>query len=420
MITFAEAKQKIAQLELVLETEMIPITSAGNRILAINICAQSDVPAWSNSAMDGYALRLEDCSTETQLPISQVIPAGKTHIEDLEPNTCARIFTGAAVPKGANSVVIQENVSINKDGLVSFDTPINLWANIRQQGEEVSIGDVVLKKGTMLDAAGIALCLNAGIRDVEVWKNPVIGIISTGDELVNPQGTQNTLEPGQIWATNTLSLQQIIKETMHLSSIDCGIARDNLKSTIEVFTTAIEQHKCDLIISTGGVSVGDFDVVHTALESLPGCKVDMDFWKVRMKPGKPVAIGMIHTTNKQIPLFALPGNPVSALMGFLQFVRPFLFRKMSHPHPELQEIRAIMGSDINKRGSRLEFVRVRVEKQTHGLVVYPTKSQSSAWMSSFCDANALLPIAPECTFLKEGTEVEIQLLPGLSNWFPIK
>ena len=143
--------------------------------------------------MDGYAVRIEDCGETVNLPVSQIIPAGKTNTTSLMANTCARIFTGAPVPQGANAVVIQENVSIDTNGNISFSTPLNMWANIRQQAEEVALGDIVLKKGTILDASGMALALSAGVRNVEVWKNPVIGIISTGDELVDPEGIQTTI-----------------------------------------------------------------------------------------------------------------------------------------------------------------------------------------------------------------------------------
>ncbi len=418
MISFEDAKSRIKQIPFTLTSESIRVTDAGQRILSSDVIACADIPSWNNSAMDGYAVRLEDYTDSIKLPVSQIVPAGKTNLAPLEPNTCARIFTGAPIPDGADAVVIQENVSIEENGNILFTKPFKRWSNIRLQAEEIAQGTVVLKKGTVLDASGIGLCLSAGVRIVEVWKIPTIGIIGTGDELVDPQGEQTTLSLGQIWATNTLSLQQMFQETLNLPSIDCGIARDNLTSTVDIFTSAILEHQCDLIISTGGVSVGDFDVVHKALNELPNCRVDMDFWKVQMKPGKPVAIGIIHTATKQIPLFALPGNPVSALMGFLQFVRPFLLNKMEHPHPELQRINATLGCDVKKRGSRLEFVRVWLTKEDGVLQVFPTSSQSSAWMSSFCDATALLPIAPNCNFISKGSNVEIQLLPTSGKWTP--
>ncbi len=418
MITFEEAKAHIAQLPLPLAKERLPIWKASGRILATEVCAAQALPAWSNSAMDGYAMRHEDIvdaspTNPVELPVSDIIQAGDTTEYTLQPGTCARIFTGAPTPTNADVVIMQENATVD-GGSIRIENCPNPWNNIRRQGEEAMLGTPILKVGTPLDAATIGLALSASVHEVEVWSLPTIGILSTGDELKDPrQG--GTLETGQIWATNTINVQIALQE-LGIQAKDCGIAKDTLESTRQAFLHALEQVNVDILITTGGVSVGDFDVVHKALEDLPGFEVNMNFWKIRMKPGKPVAIGIIHTPSKTVPLFALPGNPVSALMGFYQFVRPFILSKMHVPQPELPTLRATLGEDFSKRGRRLEFVRVWL-KPVHGeLHAFSTGNQSSAHMSSFADATALLPFPADSHQLHKGQHHTVQCLPTGAKW----
>ncbi len=418
MLSFAEAKERITHLPLPLQTERLPLWQANGRTLALDLYAKQDLPAWSNSAMDGYVFRQEDILNATPetpvcLPLSGTIQAGDTRVHTIAPHTCMRIFTGAPVPQNGNLVIMQENVALTKDGIAIHQCP-KLWNNIRQKGEEAKSGALLLRKGSTLDAAAIGLALSASVHEVTVWKVPNIGILSTGDELKDPrQG--GTLETGQIWATNSINLQMAF-QSLGMNTIDCGIAKDTLQSTTETFIHAIETQQCDMLVSTGGVSVGDFDVVHKALNDLPGYRVEMNFWKVRMKPGKPVAIGVIYTPTKEIPLFALPGNPVSALMGFYQFVQPFVFQKMGMSNPELPTQWVTLGEDFTKRGSRLEFVRVWLQETSTETLAFSTGNQSSAWMSSLADASALLPFPADQTRLAKGTKLQVQRLPGLSKW----
>jgi len=420
MLSFEEAKQRIAQLPLTLNVETVPIWDAFGCILADDIAAVQDLPAWNNSAMDGYAFCQADIlnASETDpvsLPVSGIIQAGDTTEHHLTTGTCMRIFTGAPIPEGADVVIMQENTS-TADNLVTISKCPKQWNNIRRLGEEAKSGNILLKKGTRLDATTIGFALSASVHKVPVFMPPNIGIFSTGDELRNPKDG-GTLKTGQIWGTNAINLQLAFQE-LGITVQDCGIARDTIESTQKTLLHAIENLECDMLVSTGGVSVGDFDVVHKALADLPGYRVEMNFWKVRMKPGKPVAIGIIYTPTKEIPLFALPGNPVSALMGFHQFVRPYLLRKMSVPNPELPTIDVALGQDFTKRGTRLEFVRVWLKRDDDGVHAFPTGSQSSAWMSSFADATALLPFPADETHLAKGCVHRVQLLPSLGRWDP--
>lgn len=417
MITFEQAQAHIFSLPFTPSMETISILDAYQRILATDIHSQTPLPSWNNSAMDGYAVHIDDIQKDVGLTISQIIPAGATEIAPLKRGTCVRIFTGAPVPVGANAVIMQENTVLDGDLVYFLKTP-TLWNNIRRQGEEVASNALLLRRGSVLDATSIPLAISAGIRTVEVWKWPTIGILATGDEIVDPTVSANHNHPldlGQIWGTNTIALQLAFRE-LGCPTIDCGIARDSMDSTISAFHHAIVEQRCDIIISTGGVSVGDFDVVHKALAQIPDCTVDMNFWKVRMKPGKPVAAGRIQHQNKEIPLFALPGNPVSALMGFYQFVRPFLLKSMGHPQPDLPTLQLPLGQDIHKRGTRLEFVRCWLKDVNGTLQVFPTPNQSSAWMSSFSDASVLLPIEPDCQHIPAGTMVTVQRLPKSETW----
>ena len=418
MLSFTEAKEHIANLPLLLKVETIPAWTANGRVLAQDIIAAQDLPAWSNSAMDGYAFQRNDLINASEehpivLPVSDIIQAGSTTQQTIKPNQCVRIFTGAPTPNNADVVIMQENVTVTPKGIVIRKCP-KPWNNIRQMGEECTSGEVLLKKGTQLDPATIGLALSASVHNVTVWKQPTVGIISTGDELRDPR-KGGVLKTGQIWATNTINIQMAF-QTMGLDSVDCGIAQDTLESTRSTLLHAIEEQNVDVLVSTGGVSVGDFDVVHKALANLPGHRVEMNFWKVKMKPGKPIAIGTIYTPNKTIPLFALPGNPVSALMGFYQFVRPYLLHKMGVPNPELPTIEVTLGEDFHKRGNRLEFVRIWLDRQHDTTTAFSTGHQSSAWMSSFADATALLPFPANKHLLEKGTKCTVQYLPNPGKW----
>ena len=418
MLTFAEAKAKIGNIPLERTEISLRLDQTYGCVLSKPVVALQALPAWSNAAMDGYVLHIEDIQAATQetpipLPVHQIIQAGCTQITPLPRGMCARIFTGAPIPPGANVVVMQEDVHTDKDCVYFKEIPKH-GENIRQKGEEAEQGDILLKAGTRLDASSIGLCVASGVQHVWVWKAPRIGILSTGDELVEAF-SQATLSTGQIWGSNSLNLLLALKE-LPVIGIECGIARDTLESTRERFIHALTVENCDMLISTGGVSVGDFDVVHRALADLPGFQVEMNFWNVKMKPGKPIAVGQITTPTKTIPLFALPGNPVSALMGYYQFVRPYLLQQLGVANTELQEIHVSLGEDFSKRGTRLEFVRVWLRWENDVLRAYSTGSQSSAWMSSMADATALLPFPAEEQQLAKDTQVRVQLLPTFGKW----
>jgi len=396
------------------QLETIRIEDADGRILAEDVCAPTPLPPWDNSAMDGYAVLDTDLGTATDtdcfsqgenpqgdgvvLRVLETIAAGSVPTEAITTGTCARIMTGAPLPEGATAVIMREETSDLDDNRVRIHAGARPGQHIRRRGEEVPQGSVVLRRGIELSAPAIGLCAAVGRQTVKVGRRPTVGIVSTGDEIVPPG---QPLGPGQIHSSNTHALSAWVRSCGAIP-VDCGIAPDDLTATRAAFQRAIA---CDVVMSTGGVSVGDFDVVRQALIE-EGAQ--MGFWKVRMKPGKPLAFGIIGGR----PAFGLPGNPVSCQVGFLQFVRPFLRQFMGASEPFLPIIYATASEDIRKRGGRAEFVRVRLDWAEDGVRATTTGSQSSGQQTSMVHADGLMLLAPEQREVPAGSRVAVQQLHG--------
>ena len=399
------------------EAETVDLNAALGRVLLDGVTAQAPLPPWDNSAMDGFAVRTEDVrgrsggdGTDCDVPASHdsadpwlevigTIPAGGTPSKGLAPGQAVRIFTGAPVPPEADAVVMQEQTTL-MDGRVQIHVAPSSGQNIRRMGEDVPAGQRVLERGTVLTARHLGLAAAVGQHALVVSRRPTVGIIATGDELVRPPAP---LAPGLIYSSNTTALIGLVREAGGIP-VDCGIARDTMESTREAFRRAAA---CDLILSTGGVSVGDFDVVRDAMS---GEGADMAFWKVAMKPGKPLALGVIGGT----PAFGLPGNPVSAQVGFLQFVRPWLRSALGDPHPYLPVIRARLATRYTKKPGRAEFVRVNLSWDETGVAATPLARQGSGNQASMPNADGLLMMAADAALLEAGERVSVQVLtPGL-------
>ena len=399
------------------EAETVDLDGALSRVLLDGVTAQAPLPPWDNSAMDGFAVRAEDVhggsggdgtdcdvsaspdSTDPWLEVIGTIPAGGTPSTGLAPGQAVRIFTGAPVPPGADAVVMQEQTTL-VDGRVQIHRAPRRGQNIRRMGEDVAAGQLVLERGTILTARHLGLAAAVGQHELVVSRRPTVGIIATGDELVRPP---EPLAPGLIYSSNTTALTGLVREAGGIP-VDCGIARDTLESTREAFRRAAA---CDLILSTGGVSVGDFDVVRDAMS---GEGAEMAFWKVAMKPGKPLALGVIGGT----PTFGLPGNPVSAQVGFLQFVRPWLRSALGDPHPYLPVVRARLATRYTKKPGRAEFVRVFLAWDETGATATPLARQGSGNQASMPNADGLLMMAADAGLLEAGEWVSVQILtPGL-------
>lgn len=343
--------------------ETVEVAGALGRVLAADIVSTVDVPPVDNSAMDGYAYCFADAEKNCfQLPLSQRIPAG-TAPQPLAPSTAARIFTGGEIPPGADSVAMQENCT-EQDAVVTINNP-SAGANIRPKGQDIQSGQTLLAAGTRLRAQEMGLLSSIGVKTVEVFKPLRVAIFSTGDELVEPG---EPLQPGQIYNSNRTTLTGLIK-SLGMTPLDLGTVPDNLAATVKVLQKAADE--ADIVLSAGGVSVGDEDYVKNALQQLGS----IDFWKVAIKPGKPLAFGQIAET----PFIGLPGNPASVFVTFLILARPFLLASQGVKKPLTQSLKA--AALFEKAGEKRE-VYLRARMTGSGVEIYP--NQSSGVLSSAC------------------------------------
>lgn len=362
------------------ETEVLPLGAVDGRVLAEPLLAGLDLPPWPNSAMDGYALRHADWQGEP-LPVSQKIFAGQAG-EALQPGTCARIFTGAPVPDGADCVEMQENAEVLDDGRVRFLEPLRVGQHVRPRGQETRQGDCVLPAGSRLGPIEIGLAASLGQAELKVRRRPRVALLSTGDELVEPGAP---LAAGQIYNSNRHLLHAWLQR-FGCDVVDAGILPDDLPRTREALAGL---SGVDLILSTGGVSVGEADFLGAALREAG----ELALWKLAIKPGKPLTVGHY----RQVPVIGLPGNPASTLVTFALLARPYLMRRLGMQNVEPLRMQVPAGFDWSKPGNRREYLRARLE---NGRAV-PYANQSSGVLRSAAWAEGLAEVR-EGTTLKEG------------------
>ena len=400
--SYEEALELLLQHALpVQEQETVPLGDALGRILAEPVRSTIDVPGWDNSAMDGYAVRVADVPGEgTRLKVSQRIPAA-TAPEPLEPGTAARIFTGAPVPEGADAVVMQEQTSPRVDE-VQIDTLPKPGANIRRAGEDIEAGSVIIEAGTRLQPQHLGLAASVGVGELTVKRPLKVAVLASGDELLMPG---EPLKPGMIYNSNIFTVSGLL-QAMGCEVIDMGQVADTLEATKEALADAAE--RADLVIASGGVSVGEEDHVKPAVEALGS----LDLWKIGIRPGKPLAFGHIGDT----PFVGTPGNPVSLFVTFLLFARPFILKSLGLNEYRNRAIRATASFDWPRPDKRREFHRARLERGADGgniVEVYP--SRSSAVLSSVTWANGLV-ILPENRVIRGGEPVEFMPFCELIGW----
>jgi molybdopterin molybdotransferase len=364
----------------ILEVESVALADADGRVLADALVAGLDLPPWDNSAMDGYALRLADWQGEP-LVVSQRILAGNVP-EALLPGTCARIFTGAPLPAGADCVEMQENAEVLADARVRFTERLKLRQNVRPQGQETRVGELVLEAGTRLGPIEQGLIASLGIAQLSVRRRPRVAVLSTGDELIEPG---QPLGAGQIYNSNRQLLIGWLQR-LGCAVVDAGILPDDLDKTRAALAALRE---VDLILSTGGVSVGEADFLGAVLRE----EGELTLWKLAIKPGKPLTCGHF----RGVPVLGLPGNPASTLVTFGLLARPYLLRRLGVVQVEPLGFAVPAGFTWPKPGKRREYLRARMENGR--AVLYP--NQSSGVLRSAAWADGLVEVLENST-LAEG------------------
>ena len=400
MIQVDEAREIILSKIEVKGVEKVSLDNALGRILAEDIIAQRNNPPMDNSAMDGYAVITADIQSATpenpvKLEVVDNVPAGAMAQVTLKNKQAIRIMTGAPIPPGADAVLMQEDTDKNGNGILAKDKT-EVGENIRLAGEDVKIGDVVIRKGVTITPSHIGMMAVVGRSNIYVGQRPTVAILSTGDEIIELDG--NPTGPC-IYNSNGYMLAAQIQSA---GGIPCylGVAKDNEKDLLEKFNWALQ---CDIVVSSGGVSVGDYDLVKATLDKLGN---EMAFWKVAMKPGKPLAFGKIG----EKPIFGLPGNPVSSFVSFEQFARPAIKKMMGAQEILPRTVQAKLTRTIHKKTGRLHFMSAVVSWDSGEYTVVPAEEQGSGVLKSTVNANGLLVFPLEKDELKSGEHVTVQLL----------
>ncbi|MCH7696376.1 MAG: molybdopterin molybdotransferase MoeA [Proteobacteria bacterium] len=382
-------------------TEKVPLRTGLDRILCEDIRSKINVPGCTNSAMDGYAVQGTDLpeSGIKELKLVGTVFAGKPLKETIISGTCARIMTGGVMPQGTDSVVIQENVERHGD-VVRIGNDTRYGDNVRQAGEDIKIGDVILRKGVRLTPANIGLVASLGIGEVMVTRKPRVAFFSTGDEL---RSIGEKLEDGDVYDSNRYTLHGMLMR-LGAEIIDMGVIKDVKEDVEKAFNEAASY--ADVVITSGGVSVGEADYVKEIMKKIG----NVDFWKVAIKPGRPLAFGKINNAY----FFGLPGNPVSVMVTFYQFVQPALYKLMGSQHIEPITCTAVCLSTLKKRPGRVEYQRGVLERDSSGqLVVHKTGAQGSGILSSMAQANCFIILPMDSTGVSKGNSVDIQPFFGI-------
>jgi molybdopterin molybdotransferase len=393
-ITIEDALKKIKKLSKTINAfEYVNLIDSHNRILYESIKSKLEVPNFDNSAMDGYAVNFRYLKNNNRnLKVIGTSLAGKPFKGKIGKNQCVKIMTGAVLPKNCNVVIMKEEVEQVDSSIIIHSKNININQNIRFSGEDIKPNKVLLKKYEVINSSSMGLLASQGIHKVKVFKNPIISFFTSGDEVVP---INKKLPKGKVYDSNRFTLKGMLSKN-NIDIIDLGHANDNIKDIKKKFNDAIK--KSDIVISTGGVSVGDADYIKDVVGSLG----DINFWKVAVKPGRPLAFGKIKDTI----FFGLPGNPVSVMITFLLFVLPSI-NALKGIVQELKMNEAILECDLKKRQGRAEFQRGILTSKKNKQFVTSVGEQGSGILSSMSKANCLiyLPIESGKVFKEDIVKV---------------
>ncbi|MBA4423691.1 MAG: molybdopterin molybdenumtransferase MoeA [Syntrophus sp. (in: bacteria)] len=408
MISVEEALKGILEAISPLGLEKVNILDALGRVIGEDIYAGRSVPPKDNSAMDGYALRAEDTRGASPgkpifLDVVEDIPAGAVPMKRIEPGQAARIMTGAPIPEGADSVIRMEDTR-KDEARVSLLVEVKKGKDIRHEGEDVRQGEKVISQGEIIRPAEVGMLASLGRSFILVHQRPLVAIVATGDELVD---IDETPSQWKIVSSNSYSLAALVKQCGGIP-LQIGIAKDRREDLLAKFRAAM---RADLILSSGGVSVGDYDLVKEIMKEVGN---RMQFWQVAMKPGRPLAFGSLG----DVPTVGLPGNPVSAMVSFEQFIRPAILKMLGHENLFRRVVRASLDEDIKKKKGVRHFIRARIRWDGEGYAVVTTGEQGSGILKSMVRANGLIILPEEATEVRKGSMVSVQLLDNSLERMP--
>lgn len=398
MIELEDAQQRILQALPAPRPESVPLSEALGRYAIGSLASPMSLPPFDNSAMDGYAVLADDlrsASPENPVALKQIgrIPAGQVYSgPPLDSGQCLRIFTGSPLPDGADAVVMQEDTrpaADNEDSIECLDS-VKPWENVRLAGEDVKAGSKLIRDRDRLTLGRISVLSAVGVPRVVAGRRPVVGLVATGDELKQPG---DELKPGEIFESNRLTLAQFVARCGGVP-VSFPLVPDRLDATVEALRTAFDE--CDIVITSGGASVGEMDFVKEAFTALGGTQ---EFWKVRIKPGKPFVFGSLGGKL----LFGLPGNPVSAIVTFLLLARPAIVQFQGGAATEGDFVSGVLAEPISNRGDRRHFIRVKMDENGD---VHLAGMQASHALGALIDANGLVDTPPETT-LPIGEKVRV-------------
>ncbi|MFH2134472.1 MAG: gephyrin-like molybdotransferase Glp [Pseudomonadota bacterium] len=398
-LSVAAAQQCIIEAMKRLGTESVPLQQALGRVLATDVIANRDQPPYDVSAMDGFAIRSADvANAPAVLEIIEDIKAGDMPRKTVQAGQCARIMTGAPVPQGADAVIRVEDSEAVSETQVRINVSVKMRNDIRDRGESMRHGEIVLSAGTEVTPGVVGMLAMVKSAQVEVWRQPRVAILSTGDEL---EGLDEPIDANKIPDANSYALMAQV-QALGIQPVLLGIARDEPEHLKEMLQRGLQ---FDVLLVSGGTSVGVHDYVRPTLEALG---VQMKFWRVQMKPGHPMAFGVAPLTW----VFGLPGNPVSSMVCFEQFVGPALRHCMGHAKVFRRTVTAKLERDVKHKHSRTEFVRVMLGREGGAFTATPTGDQGSGILRSMALAEGLMVVPAECKGLVAGEQVSVQLLDG--------